>query len=224
MQLLSKQDENERGYDLEKLLNEAFALFELAPHSPFKRVGEQIDGAFVLDKEHFLLEAKWHKQRSNLAHLRDLDGAVSSSLDNTLGLFLAVAGFTEEALSGYLAGNRPRMICMDGGDLMLVLDGRIDLPELLFRKKEIAAQRRRIFVSANDIIFPLNERTTKAVGGSSTSISPGFVSSFCCKGLWAVFAGGWAFCVRPPECGNRPRALCWFPNWNLWGKGRRGYG
>jgi hypothetical protein len=153
MRLLAKQDENERGYDLEKLLNEAFALFELAPHSPFRRVGEQIDGAFVLDKEHFLLEAKWHKQRSNLAHLRDLDGAVSSSLDNTLGLFLAVAGFTDEALSGYLAGNRPRMICMDGGDLMLVLDGRIDLPELLFRKKEIAAQRRRIFVPANDIIL-----------------------------------------------------------------------
>ena len=36
---------------------------------------------------------------------------------------------------------------------MLVLDGRIDLPELLFRKKEIAAQRRKIFVSANDIIL-----------------------------------------------------------------------
>lgn len=151
--LLAKDEENERGYDLEKLLNELFSLFELAPHSPFKRIGEQIDGAFVLDREHFLLEAKWQKHRSNLGHLRDLDGAVSSSLDNTLGLFIAVSGFTDEALSGYLAGNRPRIICMDGGDLMLVLDRRIDLPELLFRKKEIAAQRRRIFVPANDIIL-----------------------------------------------------------------------
>jgi hypothetical protein len=74
-------------------------------------------------------------------------------LDNTLGLFLAVSGFTEDALSGYIAGNRPRLICMDGGDLMLVLDGRIDLPELLFRKKEVAAQRRKIFVTANNIIL-----------------------------------------------------------------------
>jgi hypothetical protein len=41
---------------------------------------------------------------------------------------------------------------MDGGDLLLVLEARIDLPELLSRKKDIAAQRRKIFVSANDII------------------------------------------------------------------------
>jgi hypothetical protein len=153
LNLLAKNDENIRGYDLEKLLNEMFALFELAPHSPFRRAGEQIDGAFLLDKEHFLLEAKWQKKPSMLADLRDLDGAVSSSLDNTLGLFLAISGFTTEALSGYVAGNRPRIICMDGGDLMLVLDGRIDLPELLFRKKDVAVQRRKIFVPANDIIM-----------------------------------------------------------------------
>jgi hypothetical protein len=85
MALLGKKDENECGYDLEKMLNQLFTLFELAPHSPFRRKGEQIDGAFVLEKEHFLLEAKWQKAQSNLADLRDLDGAVSSSLDNTLG-------------------------------------------------------------------------------------------------------------------------------------------
>jgi hypothetical protein len=34
MALLAKSDENERGYDLEKLLNELFNLFELAPQSP----------------------------------------------------------------------------------------------------------------------------------------------------------------------------------------------
>lgn len=153
MQLLGKQDENERGLDLEKLLNETFALFEMRPQSPFRRVGEQIDGAFVLDRDSFLLEAKWQKKASNLADLRDLDGAVSSSLDNTLGLFVSISGFTDDALSGYIAGNRPRIICMDGGDLFLVLDGRIDLPELLFRKKELAAQKRKIMVSAGDIVL-----------------------------------------------------------------------
>ena len=153
MSLLTKENENERGYDLEALLNQLFTLFELSPHSPFRRIGEQIDGAFVLDKEHFLLEAKWQKDQCNLAALRDLDGAVSSSLDNTLGLFVAISGFTEVALAGYLEGNRPRLICMDGADLMLILDGRIDLPEVLSRKKEIAAQRRKIFVTANDIIL-----------------------------------------------------------------------
>lgn len=153
MALLAKSDENGRGYDLEKLLNELFNLFELAPQSPFRRRGEQIDGAFLLDKEHFLLEAKWQKAQCNLSDLRDLDGAVGSSLDNTLGLFLSISGVTAPALSAYIEGNRPRLICMDGGDLMLVLDGRIDLGDLLSRKKDLAAQRRKILVSANDIIM-----------------------------------------------------------------------
>ena len=48
IQFHAKADHNERGYDLEKLLNELFALFDLTPHAPFKRTGEQIDGAFVL--------------------------------------------------------------------------------------------------------------------------------------------------------------------------------
>ena len=153
MHLLGETDEDQRGYSLEKLLNQLFQLFELAPHSPFKRKGEQIDGAFVLDREHFLVEAKWQKKQPNLSDLRDLDGAVSSSLDNTLGLFVSIHGFSPEAVPGYTQGNRPRIICMDGSDLMLVLEGRIDLAELLFRKKELAAQRRMIFVTANDIVL-----------------------------------------------------------------------
>jgi hypothetical protein len=153
MNLLSQQDENKRGYALEGLLNGLFNLFELHPHSSFRRRGEQIDGAFVLDREHFLLEAKWQKAQCNLADLRDLDGAVSSSLDNTLGLFVSISGYTEPALSGYVEGNRPRLICMDGADLMMVLEGRIDLPDLLSRKKDVAAQLRMIFVSASDIIL-----------------------------------------------------------------------
>jgi hypothetical protein len=153
MNLFAKMDESERGFDLEKLLNQLFDLFELAPQSPFRRKGEQIDGAFLLNGDHFLLEAKWQKAQCSLANLRDLDGAVGSSLDNTLGLFLSISGVSEPALSGYLEGNRPRLICMDGSDLMLVLDGRIDLGELLSRKKDLAAQRRKIFVSASDIIL-----------------------------------------------------------------------
>jgi hypothetical protein len=41
---------------------------------------------------------------------------------------------------------------MDGADLALVLDNRIDFSVLLRRKKEIAAQRRIVFVPASDII------------------------------------------------------------------------
>ncbi len=107
----------------------------------------------MLDRDHNLVEAKWTKERVNLADLRDLDGAVGSSLDNTLGLFISVEGFSDEGVAAYLQGTRPRIVCMDGSDLFMVLDSRIDLADLLQRKKDIAVQKKVICVSANDIIL-----------------------------------------------------------------------
>lgn len=54
----------------------------------------------MLDRDHYLLEAKWTKDLVNLGDLRDLDGAVGSSLDNTLGLFISVEGFSKEGITG----------------------------------------------------------------------------------------------------------------------------
>jgi hypothetical protein len=145
-------DHRKRGYGLEELLYDLFFLFDLNPRGAFKRVGEQIDGAFVLDKDHYLLEAKWQEKPVILGDLRDLDGAVGSSLDNTLGLFISINDFSQDAIDSYSQGNRPRLICMDGGDLMAVLEGRIELPDLLLRKKDCAVQKRRVFVRVGEIL------------------------------------------------------------------------
>jgi hypothetical protein len=148
----ANDDAQERGYGLETILFDLFSLFELKPRGPFRRTGEQIDGAFTHRTEHFLLEAKWQKQKTNLADLRDLDGAVGSSLDNTLGLFISLNGFSDKALEGYLQGNRPRLICMDASHLLQVLEGRTDLPDLLDRLKDVAVHKRRVFVPMAEIL------------------------------------------------------------------------
>jgi len=142
----------ERGYALEDILYDLFNLFELSPRGPFRRTGEQIDGAFQHEGDPFLLEAKWQEDPVDLAQLRDLDGAVGSSLDNTLGLFVSLNGFSKDAIEGYAQGTRPRIICMTGEDLMAVLEGRIDLSDLLHRKRDLAVQKRAILVSAYDIL------------------------------------------------------------------------
>jgi hypothetical protein len=145
-------DHVKRGYGLEGLLYDVFLLFDLSPRGPFRRTGEQIDGAFVLEGDHFLLEAKWQTTPVILADLRDLDGAVASSLDNTLGLFISINDFSSEGIEGYSQGSRPKLICMDGADLMAVLECRIELPDLLLRKKDFAVQRCRVFVRASEIL------------------------------------------------------------------------
>ena len=141
-----------KGFALEDVLYDLFSLFELNPKSSFRRTGEQIDGAFSLQGDHFLLEAKWQRDLIELHELRDLDGAVGSSLDNTLGLFISINGFSPRAIEGYGQGSRPKLICMNGQDLMIVFESRIELPDLIQRKKDVAVQRRLVFVSATDIL------------------------------------------------------------------------
>ncbi|MBX9790024.1 MAG: restriction endonuclease [Pirellulales bacterium] len=153
LQFHGATDPQKRGYDLQTLLYDLFVLFDLEPRSAFALRGEQIDGAFVLDADDYLLEAKWQKEASTLNDLRDLDGAIASNLDNTLGLFVSINGFSQDALQRYREGSRPRLICLDGADLMLVLEGQIDLPDLLRRKRSLAAQRGEVFVAARRILL-----------------------------------------------------------------------
>jgi len=80
-----------------------------------------------------------------------LDGAVGSSLDNTLGLFISINGFSKEAITAYLTGNRPRILCIDGSHLITVLEGRIDLSDLLIRLRDAAVHKQNIHIPVNDI-------------------------------------------------------------------------
>lgn len=153
LELYAALDRQQSGYGLEDLLYGVFDLFELQPRGPFRLVGEQIDGAFVHEATDFLLEAKWQKTPANLEALRDLDGVVGSNLDNTLGLFVSIHGFTAEALERYRQGNRPRIVCMDGADLMAVLEGQIDLSDVLRRKRAIASQRGEVFAPISKILL-----------------------------------------------------------------------
>ena len=148
----ASDDRRKSGYGLEAILYDLFNLFELDPKSSFRRVGEQIDGDFVHTGDQFLLEAKWQAKQPNLADLRDLDGAVNSSLDNTLGLFISINGFSPEAITSYVQGNRPKIICMDGLDLVIVLEGNFDLVDLIKRKRDVASSKRLVFVQASEFL------------------------------------------------------------------------
>lgn len=137
----------ERGLALEPLLNELFKLFDLDPRAAFKIAHEQIDGAFTFDTDDYLLEARWRKEQSDPDQVRAFEAKVSAKAHRTGGVLLSMSGFTSGAIE-VLRGKGTRLLLMDGGDLMTVLDGRIDLPELLLRKRRYAAETGHPFLSA----------------------------------------------------------------------------
>ena len=152
-QLLFKEtNAQKRGYQLEVLLNELFALYALNPAAPFKVTGEQIDGAFELNYDHYLLEARWRSEPACAMDVYGLRGKVDGKLDGTRGVFISIYGFTPECPDGITKGKRPNVILMDGMDLTYALEGRITLPDLLSRKVECAARVGDVYYKVVDMM------------------------------------------------------------------------
>lgn len=149
--LLGSEEPQQRGYRLEKIIRELFELFDLDPRASFKIVGEQIDGAFTFDATDYLLEGKWQQESVGASELDVLAGKLSRKLDNILGLFLSINGFSEDGVKAHSSGRR-LMLLMDDSDLMAVLEGRIDLIQLLLRKRREASQTGNIYLRLHEIL------------------------------------------------------------------------
>lgn len=144
--LHSSTDSQGRGYKLEKIMYRLFQLYELDAKPSFKLLGEQIDGAFTLDGTEYLFEGKWQQALVNKADLVAFQDKVKSKLDNTLGLFLSIEGFSMDGVEAFSRQHNNVVICMDGSDMMAIFEKRLTLPALITRKKQIAARTGQIYI------------------------------------------------------------------------------
>ena len=140
-----------RGFALEKLLHDTFEAFDLDPKASFRVAGEQIDGGLTFGGEYFLLEAKWQQQPTARDDLDVFSAKVRRRGENTLGLVIAINGFEPSAVEIH-SGNRSPIVLMDGGDLYAVLDERIDLNDLLRRKRRETSMTGRVLLTAAAIL------------------------------------------------------------------------
>lgn len=131
-------DAQERGRHFEQFLNRFFALHDLEPRAAYSLEHEQIDGAFTFDTDDYLLEARWWSRPMQPADVHPFKVKVESKAKHTFGLFISVNGFTAGAIDRY--SQATSVIFMDGADLVPVLEGRMDLAEVLLRKRRHAAE------------------------------------------------------------------------------------
>lgn len=148
-ELAALTDHQQRGRLFESFLYELFVAHDLNPRGPFRIAGEQIDGAFEFEGTHFLLEAKWESSLLGAAPIDSFSKKVERKLENTLGLFIGLNGFTDEGLAA-VRGGRPSVVMMDGQDLAIVLQGLFDFRDLLKRKIRHAAHTGDPFLRAAD--------------------------------------------------------------------------
>ena len=147
----SESDHQQRGHMFEGLVNELFFLFDLNPRKSFVLENEQIDGAFTFSTDDYLLEAKWEKDVASREDVDLLAQKVQRKGKNTLGLFLAVAGFSEPAVRAH-SNCGTGLMFMDGADLFSILEGRIPLTDVLEAKRRHVSETGLPLLLVRDIL------------------------------------------------------------------------
>jgi len=152
--LAASEDPHQRGYLLEDLLNRLFNAYSIPVVQSFRRNegGEQIDGAFKLEGWHYLVECRWRAKVSNIGDFDGLGGKISRSGKQTMGLFLSVNGWSDNALSLLKQNPSKAMILMDGYDLRTVLSGQADLREFVLAKSTKLNLHSDPFLSAAEFL------------------------------------------------------------------------
>lgn len=147
------QNPQQRGRDFESLLADLFKLFDMEPRLAYVTTTEQIDGSLSFDTDDYLLEAKWLTGTVDRAAVDVFAAKVKRKGKNALGLFVSVNGFTKPALDAY--SESTSFVTMDGGDLYLVLEGRVRLDDLLKAKRRHANETGSCFLSASSFMTSL---------------------------------------------------------------------
>jgi hypothetical protein len=148
---LTDMPPQERGYQFEKFLEKLFDAFALHAAKPFRLVGEQIDGSFVLDGDTYLVEAKWQNDPTGANDLHAFHGKLDQRAAWGRGLFVSYSGFTEQGLIAF--GRARKVICLDGRDLSETFQRQLPLPEVLRRKVRKAVEHGVTLARVSDL-FP----------------------------------------------------------------------
>ncbi|HEY0286809.1 MAG TPA: restriction endonuclease [Pseudomonas sp.] len=138
---------SKRGYALEKILQELGRVSALEVTEGFRENGEQIDGAVKYDGEHYLIEAKWQDKTSANEAVYQFAGKVEGKMYGR-GIFISIQGFSENVVSSLAAGKALKTVFVDGGDLILVLEGFLSFTQMLDAKIKAAQTRGLIYVDA----------------------------------------------------------------------------
>ncbi|MDO3679733.1 TOPRIM nucleotidyl transferase/hydrolase domain-containing protein [Paenibacillus ehimensis] len=134
-----------RGFDFERMLNKLFTLEQLEPRTGYRPSGEQIDGSIYLDGRTYLLEAKWHADPQPASTLYQFKGKVEGKLAGTIGIFISMSGYAEDAVDALVLGKALNIILFDRRDLDAAICRGIGFKNVLKFKLRKAAEEGAIY-------------------------------------------------------------------------------
>jgi len=150
---LEKLAPQERGYAFEKFLTTLFNAFGMQARSPFRLVGEQIDGSIEFEGNTYLIEAKWQNTLVGNTELLALHSKVGGKATWSRGIFISYSGFSQEGLEAFSKGRPTNLIAVTGQDLYFILEGGMPLDQMIRLKARLAAEEGRAYVPVQELLF-----------------------------------------------------------------------
>ena len=146
-------DHQNRGYELEKIVNGLFSAsaVEVVERFTRNRGAEQIDGAFRLEGWHYLVECKWTTAMTSVKELDSLGGKLGRSGSQAAGLFISVNGWSKHVVPSLKQNSNKNIMLMDGNDVRAALEGEIHLVDLLRNKISALNLRAEPFLGVSEI-------------------------------------------------------------------------
>ena len=136
---------------------------ELEPRLRVRLSGEEIDGSFHFGDRTYLLEAKWHGSPIPASSIYTFKGKVDGKLSGTIGIFVSMSGYSEEAVDALTAGKQVNVLLFDRSDI----EGCIahSFRRVLRAKLRAAAEEGVVF-------FPFEGTSIHATDGAVNEHSP----------------------------------------------------
>ncbi|MDZ4254306.1 MAG: restriction endonuclease [Sulfuritalea sp.] len=138
------------GYAFEDWFFDLVQFFDLEHRRPYKTSGRQIDGSITHEGTTYLVELKFTNAQTGAPDIDTFFAKVSSKADNTMGVFVSMAGFSSTAISEASKPKTP-ILLLDASHVFLVLQGLWELPELISRLRQHASQTSEAYLAATQL-------------------------------------------------------------------------
>lgn len=145
-----KVGSQEAGYAFEGWFYDLAQFFDLEHRRPYKTGERQIDGSVTHDGTTYLVELKFTSNQVGAPDIDTFLAKVSSKADNTMGIFISMAGYSSVAIA---EASKPRtpVLLMDAAHVFLILQGLWELPELISRLRQHASQTSEAYLQASHL-------------------------------------------------------------------------
>jgi hypothetical protein len=137
------------GYKFQDWFYKLLDFCEIENKKPYIVDGRQIDGSLTIDGTTYLVELKFKTEQSPVTDVDSITFKISKMADNTMGILLAVSGFSKVAISDASCA-KTTVLLMDANHLFYYLTGIMEFKDIIRRIRRHASQTGSAYLPITD--------------------------------------------------------------------------